>query len=221
METKKPYGTLAALLVLGVLFLLLAWSVQHQVLWVQVCNTLIAEAIQSLRPHLNYVLAFLTTLGNPLSMGLILVAYVCVELAKHQDHDVKWFLGLAISGLLLEQILKLVFAVARPDSAYIIALPSSYSFPSGHSASTLMVFGLMGFFFLKHEREVRGCAKRGLWVWDGLILLSVIIALSRIYFGVHWATDIMGGWLLGSFWLVLSIALYNRYGRKSFGEEIK
>lgn len=214
MEAKKSYGTLAALLILGVLFVLLAWSVHHHMLWVQVCNTLVANAVQSLRPHLNMVLTFLTTLGNPLSMALIMVAYVCIELAKHQDRDVAWFVGLALSGILVEQVLKLVFAVARPDTAYLINLPSSYSFPSGHSATTIMVFGLIAYFFMLHERQTTGVTKFGIWVWDGLILLAVVIALSRIYLGVHWVTDVFGGWLLGSFWLVLSIAIYKRWGLK-------
>ena len=214
MEAKKSYGTLAALLILGVFFVILAWSVHYHMLWVLVCNTLVANAVQSLRPHLNMVLTFLTTLGNPLSMALIMVAYVCIELAKHQDRDVAWFVGLALSGILVEQVLKLVFAVARPDTAYLINLPSSYSFPSGHSATTLMVFGLMAYFFMLHERQATGMTKLGTWVWDGLILLAVVIALSRIYLGVHWATDVFGGWLLGSFWLVLSIAIYKRWGLK-------
>lgn len=215
MEAKKSYGVLWALLILGVLFVLLAWSVHNQLMWVQVLNAVVAETIQGFRPHLNYVLTFITTLGNPVSMILIMVAYVCIEFAKHNDHDVKWFLGLAAGGIVLEQALKLVFTVARPDTAYLIELPSSYSFPSGHSATSLMVFGLMGFFFLVHERRDKGSVKLGYWVWDGLILLAIIIALSRVYLGVHWATDIIGGWLLGSFWLVLSIAIYNRWGAMS------
>lgn len=215
METKKSYGTLAALLILGVLFVILAWSVHHQVLWVQVCNTVVANAVQSFRPYLNHVFAFITTLGNPLSMALIMVAYVCVELARHKDRDVAWFLGLALCGIVVEQVLKLIFAVERPDTAYLIDLPTSYSFPSGHSATTLMVFGLMGYFFMLHERQAKGQVKLGRWVWDGLILLALIIAISRIYLGVHWATDVFGGWLLGSFWLVLSIAVYKRWGLQS------
>lgn len=153
-------------------------------------------------------------------MALIIVAYVCVELAKQQDHDVKWFLGLALSGILVEQLLKIVCAVARPDTAYLINLPASYSFPSGHSATTLMVFGLMGYFFMVHERQTRGGATYGTWVWDGLIALALVIALSRIYLGVHWATDVLGGWLLGSFWLVLSIAIYKRWGLPKKSDEV-
>ncbi len=105
-----------------------------------------------------------------------------------------------VGGGLLSTLLKIVFQQERPQLfSSIIPPPGDYSFPSGHS---LIAFCLYGFFaawlVLDSPREP--------WRWlVGLVSLGIagLVAFSRLYLGVHWPTDVIGGMLIAIFWVSL------------------
>jgi undecaprenyl-diphosphatase len=97
-------------------------------------------------------------------------------------------IALAFGNIIGEQILKNLIARARPigeefNFNFIVSLPKSYSFPSGHTTSSFAVFG--AFLFSK--------ARYKYWV----LLLASLIAFSRMYLHVHYPSDILGGIVLG------------------------
>ena len=109
-----------------------------------------------------------------------------------------------------------VKAVARrerptADLVNILSAEQDYSFPSGH---VLFYTAFLGFlFFLIYTLMLRGWART-----CGLIFLGTLVAmvgLSRIYLGVHWASDVVGAYLLGTLWLATMIFIY-RKGKKHF-----
>ena len=73
-----------------------------------------------------------------------------------------------------------------------------YGLPSGHSQSAVVVWGAIAFYARKR------------WVWAVAILLMVLIGFSRIYLGVHFPTDVLGGWALGAILLVGYVLLVGR-----------
>jgi undecaprenyl-diphosphatase len=81
-------------------------------------------------------------------------------------------------------------------------LPSSLAFPSGHSANSLTAF-------LAAALIVAAPARRGPWVM-GALLLALVVGLSRIYLGVHWPSDVIGGWAFG----LLAVGLALQAGRR-------
>ncbi|WP_181163824.1 phosphatase PAP2 family protein [Pontibacter mangrovi] len=97
---------------------------------------------------------------------------------------------------------KLYFHRERPlDVAYYQV--GTFSFPSGHSAEALSLFGMLAFIILLEKNNIR-------WYryWTGLCLAYILlIGFSRIYLGVHFVSDVAGGYLLGSLWLTLAIAV--------------
>ncbi len=105
--------------------------------------------------------------------------------------------------------------VQRPrpaaSSVNVIDILNSYSFPSGHVMFYLGFFGFLGFLIfslLKHS------VKRTML----LVVLTIpiaLIGLSRIYLGQHWASDVLGAYLLGSLTLVVIIQIY-RWGKPRF-----
>lgn len=95
-----------------------------------------------------------------------------------------YFLGTsAVCGLIV-QVLKTAFGRVRPDD-FLLQLGSP-SFPSGHTANAATLAVVFGLF-----------AGRW-WVWTIGAIYTVLMALSRTYLGVHWATDTIGGILVGA-----------------------
>lgn len=95
--------------------------------------------------------------------------------------------------------LKLLFARARPLEALIEE--TSYSFPSGH---TVVAISLYGYLLWVVSREVKSPAVR-LLVQILLMLIILGVGFSRLYLGVHFFSDVVGGYLVGGSWLMLSI----------------
>jgi len=90
----------------------------------------------------------------------------------------------------------------RPaDVAYYAV--EHFSFPSGHATTAIALYGLLAYFLYRHYHTH---PRRGLILWlsAGLIL---IIGFSRVYLGVHYLSDVLGGYLLGILWLLVGISL--------------
>ncbi|TVM17951.1 hypothetical protein DPQ33_07525 [Oceanidesulfovibrio indonesiensis] len=112
---------------------------------------------------------------------------------------------------------KYVIGKPRPDLSHIAPALQvvSPSFPSAHASGALTVYGFLGYLAIRTIRTPghRAEAIYILFVYIGLI------GLSRVFLGVHYATDVLGGWLLGAFWLCLGMALDMR--ARHHGSEAK
>jgi len=99
----------------------------------------------------------------------------------------------------------------RPDIiAHGVASPGFHSFPSGHTAKTVAVYGLLA---AQWFRASRSPVERVVAISLALIIV-VVVPYGRARMGVHWPTDILAGWLIGSVWLVFAIAAV-RHERRS------
>ncbi|RIW35145.1 PAP2 family protein [Bacillus salacetis] len=100
-------------------------------------------------------------------------------------------------------LLKEYFKRQRPDIEALVE-QGGYSFPSGHSMGSFILYGALAFavFRLYDHRWSKfiGAA--------ALLLLVLLIGLSRIYLGVHYPSDILGGFSAGGVWLAFSILVY-------------
>ena len=118
----------------------------------------------------------------------------------------RWLAALSIllassTGVLVGVVVKGLVARPRPtaDLVRVYDSPESYSFPSITSFFTAVFLGMVGYLIWRPRRRV------AIVTVGGLLLLSS--GLSRVYVGAHWATDVLGGWLLGGAWLFVMIAL--------------
>lgn len=108
----------------------------------------------------------------------------------------------ALGGTFLYEILKYIFQRTRPDASLHLINQGGFSFPSGHSLTIMLVYGL---FILLIRKEYLHKNKTAVTITTVLIGLYIfLIGFSRIYVGVHYPTDVLGGWLLSLFilWLV-------------------
>jgi membrane-associated phospholipid phosphatase len=106
------------------------------------------------------------------------------------------------TGVLIGVVIKQLVARPRPtaDLVRVYDTPESYAFPSTTASFTAVFVGTIGYLIWRPRRRV------AIVTFGVLLLLSS--GLSRVYVGAHWATDILGGWLLGGAWLFVVIALH-------------
>ena len=174
----------------------------------------ITRAVQSIsNADFDFLMRLLTNIGNaPLSVifWLLPVALLFVIGLRWESA----MLTLSVGGVwLLSLVSKLLVGRPRPDGAavHVYFLASDASFPSGH---VLLYIGLAGFvWFLGYTLLERGWRRTLLLIVLGAMLS--LIGVSRIYLGAHWASDVLGSYLLGSAWLLLVIAIY-RWGKPRF-----
>jgi membrane-associated phospholipid phosphatase len=99
------------------------------------------------------------------------------------------------------------FLIGRVRPEFIdVAMASSPSFPSGHSAMSMAVYGFLAYAI---ARQLEGRAERRLVLWCAAFLI-LSIGFSRIFLSVHHASDVLGGFLIGAIWLLAGIAFAER-----------
>lgn len=168
----------------------------------------VLEFMVSIRnDFLNVVVAAITHCGD--TVTIVGLCTILVLLPTRKKYGFPLTIA-ALSGLAIYKPMKHIFLRARPDVMYHIVEQGGYSFPSGHTTSSIIVYGVLLYLIRKHCKNER--LKNILSV---ICLIFVFcIGPSRLYVGVHWATDVLCGIFiaLGVVTLVIAILerMYNR-----------
>jgi membrane-associated phospholipid phosphatase len=159
------------------------------------------------RSHLFWAL---TLIGNDAVLAALSVAAV-VLLAAWGRRARAALVGVGLLlGWGISEAAKAVVGRERPPvSGALIALPSSHSMPSGHAFSTLVFISLLTYVAWLALRGPVARPGRGASVAVGIVAAVVIglIGVSRVYLGVHWFSDVIGGWCLGGAWVAAYVGL--------------
>ncbi|MGO4617368.1 phosphatase PAP2 family protein [Nocardia sp. 2YAB30] len=151
-----------------------------------------------------------SALGGTLTMTA-LATLVCLGLSWRR----RWSEAalIAIAGLgagLLVRGGKSVIGRARPPVEEHLVTVTNQSYPSGHSLGSFVVVGVVAVVLIPHLRHT---ALRTLAATLAAIFVAAV-GLSRIYLGVHWITDVLGGWCLGALWLLACLTAYRYLTRR-------
>ena len=160
----------------------------------------ILRALRELhRPLLDIVMLGLTYMGQPIVL-LSLSAGLGIWLLRLGERSQATVLIIAAAGATaLNIVLKHLFGRSRPMLWERVVDVGQYSFPSGHAMISMVTFGMIGYLLSTKFPQWRGRI-------FGLTLALVMgIGLSRLYLGVHWPTDIIGGYAAGMVWLLTCI----------------
>lgn len=180
-------------------------------------DLVIARAVQSIQaPWFDLLMRGVGWPGYPpqLYVGLALIFLVLFFYVSRWAAMAHLFATVGIGAVGLA--IKMLVDRPRPSATLIhVANPSldggKYSFTAGHVESYVAIFGFL--WFLAYFSQ-----SRSLWRTLALVVFGVMIALiglARIYSGEHWFSDVAGGYLLGSIWLVFTIRFYD-WGKSRF-----
>ena len=151
---------------------------------------------------LTPVFKFITSLGDE---GLIWIAIAVFLLFIRQYRKVGWMVGASLLGSLLftNGILKNMIARPRPykvieNLTILIPEPGEFSFPSGHTSSSFAA-GMVLYLMLPKKYGIPA------------MILAFLIGISRLYIGVHYPTDVIGGMVMG-IWIAIAVV---KFGSKN------
>lgn len=149
----------------------------------------------------NFFIHF-TKIGN--TLPTIIIAGIIILLFRQRKDQAIVASSLA-STVGLNQLIKHIIRRPRPPMDRRLIRQGGYSFPSGHSMAALCVYGVLIYFcFTKIKNKKLKIACISL-----LTLMILLIGISRIYVGVHYPSDVLGGYLLSIGILIIDISITN------------
>lgn len=139
-----------------------------------------------------------TALGGYAVLTLLVAAVVGYLLLSRRSHAAVFLVVATLGGLLLSHLLKGLYDRPRPAVVPHLAHVSSPSFPSGHAMLSAVVYLTLGALL---ARVVEG-RRQKVYFLGVAVVLAVLIGVSRVYLGVHYPTDVVGGWSAGVAWAI-------------------
>jgi undecaprenyl-diphosphatase len=161
-------------------------------------------------PWLPEMMRDISALGSTFVLGLILLAVTGYLLLVRKRAAAWLMLAAVLSGVVSNNLLKLSFARPRPDLVTPAVRVFTASFPSGHATMSAITYLTLGALLARTHSEL---AVR-IFFMTLAGLLTVLVGVSRVYLGVHYPTDVLAGWCIGTAWAmgcwVLMTWLQNR-----------
>lgn len=193
-----------------ILFVILAIAIEADYLtrfesWVY------SESIEHMSPNLTTILIIITNIGGPIGVAAIsLIIFLVPKLRNKIAIPVSITI---CSSFAIDVILKNIFARERPNILRLIS-ETSYSFPSGHAMVNMALYSMLIIYAYKliKKSEIK---------WGAIAFMTVLVVLigfTRIYLGVHYAGDIIGGWLLG---FAVTMIVYMAMKKTTINEDNK
>ncbi|MEG1059124.1 MAG: phosphatase PAP2 family protein [Clostridia bacterium] len=193
MNKKK----VALIVVPIILFCMLALCVKAD-LSIEFENWVYSEAVEHMSPVVTNIVKFITRLGNASSIILFCFVLLIIPYTRHK-YGMPVSISVIISGI-FTIVLKKAFVRQRPDILRLVT-ESTYSFPSGHAMINGAMYIMIILLVLKYVKSKK--IKTALISLCSFLIVS--IGFSRVYLGVHYISDIIGGWLLG---FVVAFVIY-------------
>jgi membrane-associated phospholipid phosphatase len=157
-------------------------------------------------PNLVRALKLLTFLGSPPWFYLLVIPSALWVWRRGHLRLGVFLLVTTLGGGLIDTIVKVVVDRDRPSLVDPVATAHGQSFPSGHSMSSTFVYGALLLVFLPGVARRYRPALVG-----GAVVLVLAIGFSRLALGVHYVTDVLGGYVLGLAWLAASTAAFSTW----------
>jgi undecaprenyl-diphosphatase len=145
-------------------------------------------------------------IGSPTVMRTLVAVLAVVLWIRHARRLALWAAATIAGGALIDVVLKAVVNRARPHFTHPVAHAAGGSFPSGHSFTATLGAGVLLLWVLPLLS-----ARGRIAAWIIAVLVPLAVGVSRVALGVHWVSDVVGGWLLGAGLLALTAAAFESW----------
>lgn len=154
-------------------------------------------------PLLTSVMKAVSTAAGPAALtACALAAGLLLGVAWRSWTPVVVLAATAAGAIGLTIVFKEALARPRPPLIHAVAAADGYGFPSGHAAAAAAVCGAGAWLCSVRIRSWR--ARVGIWAVAAM--LAAFVGISRVYLDVHWATDVIGGWIFGILWMAVVVS---------------
>ena len=155
-------------------------------------------------PLLSAIFIPITYMGNWQTITLLAIILLSIPATRRKIGYP--FTLISLSSTVIYKLVKGMFQRPRPELDVRLIPQGGYSFPSGHSMNCIVCFGILIYLIRRYCRNKK--VANVLTVLLGLLIIG--IGTSRVYVGVHFPTDVLGGWSLGLAFLFSSIILLEK-----------
>lgn len=149
-------------------------------------------------PVLSAAARWLTELGAFYTLAALSLVAIILLLRRGLRRQAALLFALVTTGPLFVELQKGWIERLRPQDQDHLVATQSYAFPSGHSANTLLIWLSLALLLAPGRKSAMA----------GAVLLALLVGCTRMMLGVHWPTDVVGGYALGLFWLLLLFRLF-------------
>jgi undecaprenyl-diphosphatase len=164
---------------------------------------------------LTKVMKFFTWIGSaPFVIALSIFLLFFLYKVLHHRFELILFIAAVSGSAILNGILKQLFQRTRPDLHRLIDI-EGYSFPSGHAMNAFTVYSIISFLLWRHISKRLG---RTILIFVSMVMI-LAIGISRIYLGVHYPSDIIGGYFASGFWITTAIMVFQYYQEKRYNKQ--
>lgn len=171
-------------------------------------------ALDHRTPALVESARLVTDLGSgrvvaPLTFAAVLA--LAAPPLRHRVRCAALALGVLATGSLARLGLSVLIGRQRPPASDWAATAGGYAFPSGHTTGSALAAGVLAWTATQRFAERRSGRAAA---WSIAILFAAAVGTTRIYLGVHWPTDVLGGWALATAWLSGCLPVLRRYAQR-------
>jgi len=161
---------------------------------------------------LTAVMGGVSAAGGPVVLAAVTAAagVLLAVLRRHRGPAVAAAVTVAGSTA-LTAVFKQALGRPRPPLAGAVAAADGYAFPSAHATVAAAAFGVLAYLC---AAGLRSWAARAA-TWGAAAALTALVGISRVYLGVHWTTDVLGGWAFGACWAAVVITGWTAAARRA------
>lgn len=202
--------------VLFIIFLEIGNQVKESAGGVYFDKKIISSIYDMVTPNVKRFMIFISFLGSAsfyLPVHLLLLVYFLKK--KYYMNSIALVNGV-LGSAIINLLVKGYYTRIRPEKYFQIQ-ETGFSFPSGHSMVAISSYFILTYLLFRNKPWN---AKKKIG-WMLTVLLVLLIAFSRIYLGVHWPTDVIGGLSLGFIWVYINIVIVEVFCRKDKRNKVR
>ena len=156
----------------------------------------------------------ITSLGSTVVLSAVIAAAALLLGLRRRWRLACYLVATGAGALVLDPLLKVLVGRLRPVVAHPVAHAPGNSFPSGHALGSMVCYGALFLVFLPAVRE-----RWRKWFALAIAVLVALIGISRILLGVHYISDVLGGWAIGIAWIGLASFAFE-FTRRAAGQPV-